>query len=161
MLTEQEKRLFSKRLLNPDLSYLAKKSIHTQILRKAKKNTKCPNCGALNGGVKKGPGLMKILHDPFKGKKSTDPLVTNALDELLAYTKDNREINTTITTTSLIEELSPLTVLELFRNIPKSDITFLGMTSEGANPKNLIVTRVFVPPVCIRPSVVSEIKSGT
>jgi DNA-directed RNA polymerase III subunit RPC1 len=35
------------------------------------------------------------------------------------------------------------------------------MTSPDSNPKDLIVTRIFVPPVCIRPSVVSEVKAGT
>lgn len=36
------------------------------------------------------------------------------------------------------------------------------MTSlKSADPANLIVTRLFVPPVCIRPSVLSDIKAGT
>ena len=61
----------------------------------------------------------------------------------------------------MIYELNALQVLDLFHNVPKSDIPLLGMTSENANPANLIVTRVFVPPVCIRPSVVSEVKAGT
>ncbi|XP_055844641.1 DNA-directed RNA polymerase III subunit RPC1 [Episyrphus balteatus] len=160
MLKEPEKRLYEKKLLNQNFSYLAKKSLHSQILTKAKKQTKCPNCDTINGGVKKGVGLMKILHDPFKGKKS-DPMITNALDELLAATENNRELNQMMSTYNHVEELNPLTVLELFKNIPKSDIPLLGMTAENANPANLIVTRVFVPPVCIRPSVLSEVKAGT
>ena len=35
------------------------------------------------------------------------------------------------------------------------------MTAPNASPVHLILTRIFVPPVCIRPSVVSEIKAGT
>lgn len=161
MLKEPDKKTFGKRLLNPDLSYLAKKSIHSQILVKAKKNFKCPYCGSVNGPVKKAAGLMKILHEPFRGKKSTDPILTKALDELVVATETNRELNQLIGPSALVQELNALQVLDLFNAIQKCDIPLLGMTSENANPANLIVTRVFVPPVCIRPSVVSEVKAGT
>lgn len=160
MLKEPEKKIYEKKLLNPNFSYLAKKALHGQILTKAKKQTKCPNCEAINGGVKKGPGLLKILHDPYKGKKQ-DALMNKDLDELLVATDNNRELNQMLPSYNHMEELNPLTVLELLKSIPKRDIPLLGMTSEGANPSNLIVTRVFVPPVCIRPSVVSEVKAGT
>lgn len=161
MLKETDKSVYGRRLLNPNLSYLAKKSITSQILTKAKKNTKCPNCGAINGPVKKGPGLMKILHEPYRGKKQTDPLVSEHLDELHEAGTRNRELAQLIGPQALICEFNPLQVLDLFKRIPKSDVPLLGMTSENSDPSNLIVTRVFVPPVCIRPSVVSEIKSGT
>uniref|UniRef100_A0A1A9ZK19 DNA-directed RNA polymerase subunit n=1 Tax=Glossina pallidipes TaxID=7398 RepID=A0A1A9ZK19_GLOPL len=160
MLKESDKYIFSKKLLNPNFSYLAKKALHAQILNKAKKQLKCPHCNATNGGVKKGPGLLKILHDPNKGKKA-DALLSKNLDELLQATDNNRELNQMLTNYNQVEELNPLTVLELFKAIPKSDIALLGMTSDGASPTNLIVTRVFVPPVCIRPSVISEVKAGT
>lgn len=111
--------------------------------------------------MKKGAGLLKIAHEPLRGKKKTDPLVTSALDELLAASENNKEMMQTIGPSSLIQELNPVEVLNLFRNIPKSDIPLLGMTAHDSNPVNLIVTRVYVPPACIRPSVVSEIKSGT
>ena len=35
------------------------------------------------------------------------------------------------------------------------------MKPELGRPENLIVTRLLVPPVCIRPSVVSDLQSGT
>ncbi|GAB0091474.1 DNA-directed RNA polymerase [Sergentomyia squamirostris] len=161
MLKEEEKKTYIRRLLNPDLSYLAKKSIHSQILTKAKKCAKCRYCGALNGPVKKGPGLMKIVHDRYRGKKATDPVVSNLLDEMLRATESNRDLAQNIGLSSLIQELNPLQVLDMFKRIPKSDIPLLGMTSPDASPTNLIVTRLYVPPVCIRPSVVSEIKAGT
>lgn len=85
MLREIDKEVYSKKLLNPHLSYLAKKAIHSQVLLKAKKTTKCPNCGATNGPVKKGPGLLKIVHDQYRGKKATDPIITNALGKLYLF----------------------------------------------------------------------------
>lgn len=160
MLKEEDKLNFSKRLLNPAISYLAKKAIHSQVLVKAKKSTKCPYCNAINGPVKKGPGLMKIVHEPYRGKKATDPLITNILDVMLAAT-ENKELSQMISPSALIQELNPLQVLNLFNLIPKQDIALLGMTAPDACPTNLIVTRILVPPVCIRPSVVSEVKAGT
>jgi DNA-directed RNA polymerase III subunit RPC1 len=123
--------------------------------------TKCPHCDAQNGPVKKGPGLMRIVHEPFRGKKKTDPVLTSAIDELAMATEKNKELSSCIGQSSLIHELNPVEVLHLFKNIPKEDIPLLGMTAVESNPVNLIVTRVYVPPSCIRPSVVSEIKSGT
>lgn len=161
MLKDTDKQTYGRRLLNQNLSYLAKKSITSQILVKAKKHTKCPHCSAMNGPVKKGPGLMKILHEPFRGKKLTDPVMAEQLHELREATTRNRELAQMIGANAMICELNPLQVLDLFRRIPKSDVPLLGMTSADSNPANLIVTRVFVPPVCIRPSVVSEIKAGT
>lgn len=161
MMKEEDKLSYTKRLMNPDISYLAKKAIHSQVLVKAKKITKCPGCTAINGPVKKGPGLMKIVHEPYRGKKPTDPLITSALDEMLAATENNKELAQFLGPSALIQEMNPLLVLNLFRRIPKQDIALLGMTAPDACPTNLIVTRIFVPPVCIRPSVVSEVKAGT
>lgn len=104
---------------------------------------------------------MKIVHEPLRGKKKNDPLVTTALDELLAAAENNKEMSQTIGHASLIQELNPVEVLGMFKNIQKQDIPLLGMTAVDSDPVNLIVTRVYVPPACIRPSVVSEIKSGT
>lgn len=161
MLKETDKSTYGRRLMNPNLSYLAKKAMTSQILTKSKKHTKCPYCAAINGPVKKGPGLLKILHEPYRGKKITDPIMSEQLNELQEATSKNREIAQIIGPNALIFELNPLQVLDIFKRIPKSDIPLLGMTSDNSNPANLIITRVFVPPVCIRPSVVSEIKAGT
>ena len=76
------------------------------------------------------------------------------------------------------EILNPLKVLHLFRAIPNEvlniiitinlttsffikDMILLGMSSENGRPEDLIVTRLLVPPLCIRPSVVSDTQSGT
>jgi DNA-directed RNA polymerase III subunit RPC1 len=43
----------------------------------------------------------------------------------------------------------------------QSDTPLLGMTSPDSNPKDLNVTRIFVPQIVFCPSVVSEVKAGT
>lgn len=49
----------------------------------------------------------------------------------------------------------------LFSRIPDCDIQLLLMNSKCASPADLILTRIPVPPNCIRPSVVSDLKAGT
>lgn len=61
----------------------------------------------------------------------------------------------------LQENLNPLVVLNLFKRIPQEDIPLLLMNPEAGKPADLILTRLLVPPLCIRPSVVSDLKSGT
>ena len=41
------------------------------------------------------------------------------------------------------------------------EIPLLMMNSESGRPTDLLLTRILVPPICIRPSVVSDLKSGT
>ncbi|PKU28935.1 dna-directed rna polymerase iii subunit rpc1 [Limosa lapponica baueri] len=41
------------------------------------------------------------------------------------------------------------------------DIPLLLMNPEAGKPSDLILRRLLVPPLCIRPSVVSDLKSGT
>lgn len=62
-----------------------------------------------------------------------------------------------------VDVLNPLIVMRIFDRIAAEDIPYLlmGLDINAANPKDLILTRIPVPPICIRPSVVSEIKAGT
>lgn len=41
------------------------------------------------------------------------------------------------------------------------DLPLLGMSIESGRPVDLILTRILVPPLCIRPSVVSDTQAGT
>ena len=41
------------------------------------------------------------------------------------------------------------------------DVPLLLMNNNVNMPQDLILTRIFVPPLCIRPSVMSDLKSGT
>ena len=57
--------------------------------------------------------------------------------------------------------MSPLVVLNLLKRIPAEDVPLLLMNPEAGRPADLLLTRLLVPPLCIRPSVVSDLKSGT
>ncbi|KAK6011476.1 DNA-directed RNA polymerase subunit A' domain protein, partial [Ostertagia ostertagi] len=58
--------------------------------------------------------------------------------------------------------LNPLRVQKLFNNVSKEDIPILMLRSgEAKHPNDLLLTRIPVPPACIRPSVPSETGSGS
>jgi len=52
-------------------------------------------------------------------------------------------------------------VRDLFSRMTKSDTYLLLMNPNCGVPMDLISSRIPVPPTCIRPSVVSELKAGT
>lgn len=53
---------------NPNLTYLARKSLRKQIQDKCKKVSLCPHCGDINGTIKK-CGLLKISHEKFRTRR--------------------------------------------------------------------------------------------
>ncbi|KAJ2944679.1 hypothetical protein O0L34_g4036 [Tuta absoluta] len=161
MLPEALKKSYRRKFMNPELSYLHKKTLRAAVLKKAKTCNKCPFCEALNGIVKKSPaGILKIIHDRYRTKKPGDPLVQNVLKNFHEAKESNKELASMLNS-GLIIEMSPLEVLNLFRRIPDEDIPLLGMNVKLSRPEDLIVTRLPVPPLCIRPSVASDIKAGT
>lgn len=159
LLSEKNREKFRNKVVNPYLPYLVRKAIHKQILELAKKVTLCPYCGEINGVVKSG-GLLKIVHDKYRSKKSTDAILSKKIAEYTEAVEANQELSSVVST-GLLYILNPLEVLEILSNIPEDDIPYLSMNPERGKPKDLILTRLPVPPLCIRPSVVSELKSGT
>jgi DNA-directed RNA polymerase III subunit RPC1 len=101
------------------------------------------------------------------------------LEKFSAAIEANPEIKNALTATTVSQILTPIDVLKLFERIPQSDIPLLAMdgrrfmldfslikkidtfSNSRSQPKDLIFTRMLVPPVSIRPSVVSDLKAGT
>ncbi len=141
-----------------DLNFLEKKSMHREIVDKCKKVKSCPFCGAFNGTVKK-ISLYKIIHvctptTTSKSKSSDDILLENFSDIAL----HNEEIIEYLRKTKS-ELLDPIRVLHLFKQIPEKDLPLLLIRSH--RPEDLILTRIPVPPSCIRPSVINELDTGS
>lgn len=78
-----------------------------------------------------------------------------------AFCSHSRLYEPRLCASSLQENLNPLVALNLFKRIPQEDHPLLLMNPEAGKPADLILTRLLVPPLCIRPSVVSDLKSGT
>ncbi|KAG2462619.1 RPC1 polymerase, partial [Polypterus senegalus] len=111
------------------------------------------------GPVKK-CGLLKIIHEKYKtNKKVVDPVVSDFLQSFDIAIEHNKEVESLLGRAQ--ENLNPLVVLNLFKRIPSEDVPLLLMNPEAGKPGDLILTRLLVPPLCIRPSVISDLKSGT
>ncbi|XP_069652305.1 DNA-directed RNA polymerase III subunit RPC1 isoform X2 [Haliaeetus albicilla] len=159
MLSVEEKKQFFDYLKRPGLTYLQKRGLKKKVSEKCRKKNTCPYCGAFNGTVKK-CGLLKIIHEKYKtNKKVVDPVVSTFLQSFETAIEHNKEVEPLLGRAQ--ENLNPLVVLNLFKRIPAEDIPLLLMNPEAGKPSDLILTRLLVPPLCIRPSVVSDLKSGT
>ena len=102
-----------------------------------------------------------MFFQPFRSHKKTSELVQRHLAEFDQAAESNKEMEALVPTSGLISVLNPLEVLEIFERIPAEDVPLLLMDAESARPAHMILTRLAVPPLCIRPSVVSDLKSGT
>nr|XP_018912364.1 PREDICTED: DNA-directed RNA polymerase III subunit RPC1 [Bemisia tabaci] len=158
LLTSAESQIYRAKVRNPALSYLVRKALRKQIQDKAKKKTICPHCGDINGVVKK-CGLLKISHEKYRNKKQ-ESIIQQKLEEFNEAVKSNPEIEAN-RKYGLIQILNPLEVLRLLETVPTEDVPLLLMNPDRSLPSDLILTRIPVPPICIRPSVISDLKSGT
>uniref|UniRef100_A0A8B9HP64 DNA-directed RNA polymerase subunit n=1 Tax=Astyanax mexicanus TaxID=7994 RepID=A0A8B9HP64_ASTMX len=159
MLSKEERQQFLDYLRRPGLAYLQKRGLKKKISDKCRKKNVCLYCSAFNGPVKK-CGLLKIIHEKYKTtKKVVDPIVSDFLQSFDIAIEHNKEVESLLSRAQ--ENLNPLVVLNLFRRIPNEDVPLLLMNPEAGKPADLILTRLLVPPLCIRPSVVSDLKSGT
>jgi len=159
LLLDKDKNLFREKLKNPNMPYLSKKGLRKKILEKAKKIHVCAKCDALNGVVKK-CGLLKISHEPYRSCKKNSEVVLDKLAEYDELVEKNKDIESMLGS-ALIHVLNPMEVLTLFERISDSDLPFLLMDKSASRPEDMILTRIACPPLCIRPSVVSDLKSGT
>ncbi|XP_064623865.1 DNA-directed RNA polymerase III subunit RPC1-like [Lineus longissimus] len=158
LLPADQRRGFMETLKRPNMGYLQKKALTKKIGEKCKKVKDCPFCGAVNGVVKK-CSMLKIVHDKYRSTKKTDAIVQEFIHSFDDAVEHNKEIEAHLSKTQ--EMLNPLIVLNLFRTIPQDELPLLLMSPESGHPENLILQRIPVSPICIRPSVVSDLKSGT
>jgi len=158
LLSDKDRMTFYTKVRNPHLTYLARKALRKQIQERAKKVSLCPHCGDINGVIKK-CGLLKISHEKFRTKRPEGIMAVKLAeyDEVVAY---NPELESA-RKHGLIQILNPQEVLRLLEAIPEQDIPLLLMNPSVSHPAHLILTRIPVPPICIRPSVISDLKSGT
>ncbi|KAH3863264.1 DNA-directed RNA polymerase III subunit RPC1-like [Dreissena polymorpha] len=141
------------------MTYLQRKIAKKKVWEKCKKTSLCCYCGATNGMVKK-CGLLKITHDQFKKSgKGDHPALQEYVSSFDNAMENNKDLESLLKSNQAV--LNPLVVKSIFERIPNEDIPLLLMNSDVAHPKDLILTRILAPPLCIRPSVVSDLKSGT
>lgn len=120
MLPESLKKSYRRKFINPEMSYLLKKNLKAVVHKKAKTFSKCPSCEAINGMVKKSSiGILKIVHEKYRAKKPTDPIVKKVLMDFHEAKESNKEVAAMINS-GLVKEMSPLEVRNLY--IKKSTV---------------------------------------
>jgi len=112
-----------------------------KLCKELVKNVKyCYNCGtsvpSIKRDVNQNSGSIKLYSE-----KSIIQIITNEM------TKETTEVPKTIR-----ENIMPRRCYNIFRNISDSDCFLLGFDIKVSRPEDLILLRMFVPPVAIRPS---------
>uniref|UniRef100_A0A915D843 DNA-directed RNA polymerase subunit n=1 Tax=Ditylenchus dipsaci TaxID=166011 RepID=A0A915D843_9BILA len=156
LISADQKETFMRQVQNPNLDYLRRKALHKKIVETSKKISHCNHCGFTNGVVKKAVGaFLKIAHG--------EPVQESNAHEFENARRDHKELNNQLNSaSSKFNLLDPIKVVNILRRIVDSDVPLLMVGADKAKqPADLITTRIPVPPVCIRPSVISEVKSGT
>ena len=153
LLEEPDRRAYLKRFRKPNLENIQRQALFKAVNAMARKVVYCPYCSATNGAVKTA-GVLKIVHDKFRAKKTAEELerwkrsfapAVEAQKELGLYI--NKAVH---------EDLNPLKVLDLFKKISDEDCELLGLQPKWGRPEEFIWQYVSVPPVCIRPSVAQD-----
>ena len=133
------------------------------MVERCKKTKECVHCGAYNGLVKR-VGCMRVVHEKL-AKQSGQAgerarLAFDAsCDQALQGGKGSFEnpISTGAELRPLLakahDDLNPLRIRALLRAIPDSELPLLDMSAVDGRPENLLIDRLLVPPVAIRPSV--------
>lgn len=165
LLDEQTKRLFVADLRRPNIDNLRRMKILKKVMDQCKKQRRCLQCTHLNGVVKKaasgaGPAALKIVHDTFRyvGKKSAPEkeLWDKEFDAVFARNPELEKFGKRVH-----EDLNPLKVLNLFKQITPYDCELLGIdAARGGRPEMYIWRYLPAPPVCIRPSVMMDAQSN-
>lgn len=159
LLEDAMKEKFLNDLKRQGIDNLRRMRILKKILDQAKKQRRCLKCGAINGVVKKaaaggGPAALKIIHDTFRwvGKKGA-PEKEEWDEDFDRLFDDNPELEKFAK--RCFDDLNPLKVLNLFKQIEPADCELLGMDpSRGGRPEMYLWRYLPAPPVCIRPSVI-------
>ncbi|TIA73384.1 hypothetical protein E3P92_01635 [Wallemia ichthyophaga] len=152
LLTEDQRRSYLKKFRRPNMENLQRQTTCKAVNTACRKQLYCPYCQSTNGVVKK-TGLLKIVHEKFRAKKT--------------HVEHEEFVNTFNTAVSLSKEiaphinkaqddLNPLRVLDLFTRISNEDCELLGMNPKEARPEQYVWQYMHVPPVCIRPSVAQD-----
>lgn len=165
LLDESTKRAFLQDLRRPNIDNLRRMKILKKVVEQCKKQRRCLKCQHVNGVVKKaasgaGPAALKILHDTFRyiGKKATPEkeMWDRDFDEVFLRNPELEKFAKRVH-----EDLNPLKVLNLFRQITPQDCELFGIdAARGGRPEMYIWRYLPAPPVCIRPSVMMDAQSN-
>ncbi|KAG4301444.1 hypothetical protein PCK1_002370 [Pneumocystis canis] len=141
---------FLKELRKAKTDNLKKSQIYKRINDTCKKVRICPNCQSTQGVVKK-VGALKIIHEKFKHNKKNHQEEIEFQKTFETILKSTPDMKTYLSKAH--DDLNPLKVLNLFKQIPPIDCELLGINSLKGRPEMFIWQCIPAPPVCVRPSI--------
>ncbi|KAI1372952.1 beta and beta-prime subunits of DNA dependent RNA-polymerase [Hypoxylon crocopeplum] len=160
LLTEPERRMYLKELRRPFIDNMRRSAICKKINEQCRKTKNCPYCGAVNGQIRK-VGALKIVHDKFiaynkstSQKKQPPPSKIEFDNSFIEAKKHVHDLDKHMK--KAFEDLNPLRVLNLFKQISATDCELLGLEPSEGRPEMFLWQYLPAPPVCIRPSVAQE-----
>ncbi|KAJ3440184.1 DNA-directed RNA polymerase iii subunit rpc1 [Anaeramoeba flamelloides] len=157
LLTNNEISKYMNSMSSKSVSSEVKARKFKDIRTECKKKKFCPHCKEPNGNIKK-VGNIKIIHMKFRNQNSEDRMKWLE-DSFQKMVINKPEIEQFLSKT--YEDLTPLTVRELFQKIPVNDVYLLNMNPNVSLPEDMVLTHCPVPPVCIRPSVMLSDSQGS
>lgn len=164
LLDDNQRRMFLKQLRTPGIDNLRRTAICKKINDQCKKARACFHCGAINGVIKK-TGPLKLAHDKFRAFNSSTAQKKVPPEEKIAFDKSfseakraNNDLEKHVK--KAMDDLNPLKVLNLFKQVLPADCELLGMNPLEGRPEMFIWQYVPAPPVCIRPSVQQDSASN-
>jgi DNA-directed RNA polymerase III subunit RPC1 len=115
--------------------------------------------------VVKKTGPLKISHDKFRAFNSSTAAKKVPPEEKILFDKSFTEAKRANNDLEkhlkrAMDDLNPLKVLNLFKQVLPVDCELLGMNPERGRPEMFIWQYVPAPPVCIRPSVQQDSASN-
>ena len=170
LLPEMERRASLKAVRKPGLDSLRKKALVKNFMTTCKKCKVCHYCGTLNGPVKKVTGHpVKMIHHKFAIYTSSNAKSKVKPADMVSFEASFDEARKSSNDVDrhwrkAVDDMHPLKVLSIFRNILDMDVELLGMDPhpsitggrKGDRPEHMIWTSLPAPPVTIRPSVAQE-----
>ncbi|KAH8671184.1 DNA-directed RNA polymerase III subunit RPC1 [Xylariales sp. PMI_506] len=160
LLAETDRRAFLRELRRPFIDNMRRSAILKKINEQCRKTKTCPYCGATNGQIRKA-GPLKLVHDKFvafnksTSQKKVPPQAKLDFDNSFAEAKKhNADLEKHVR--KAMEDLNPLRVLNLFKQISSTDCELLGLDPTEGRPEMFLWQFIPAPPVCIRPSVAQE-----
>jgi len=146
--------------------HLRRQARHKAVVEACKKIFTCPHCGAPNGPIRKinasGGRYLLLTHDKFaRDAEGREEFLEDlrAEDPEFGLTRRNAELKAAVGKAA--EDLDPLKVYSIFTAIPDDDVEVLNMRPLHSRPEDLLITRLPVPPCCIRPSVAMGVGQGS
>ena len=154
--------------------HVRRAAIVKRVVDKCKKVRDCPYCKEHNGIIKK-VGSMKIVHERYREKDKSERAELARRDFFTTFNAATSAPKGAFETAHgaqagadlkplLIkaqDDLNPLRVRALLIAIPECDLPLLDMSATYGRPENLLIDHLIVPPVPIRPSVVTDAASGS